>query len=85
VSLGSNINTGSERYPNWPNLAFNGLMLFFSSNRSGGQGGGDIWFTTRETTDGLAEVRQINIFFAIFKKIIIDANQSEVILGTISS
>lgn len=33
----------------------------------------------------LAEVRQINIFLAIFKKIIIDANQSEVILGTISS
>jgi len=33
----------------------------------------------------LTQVRQIKIFFAIFKKNIIDANQSEVILGTISS
>jgi hypothetical protein len=49
VSLGSNINSGSE---SWPNLVFNGLMLFFSSDRSGGYGSSDIWFTTRETTDG---------------------------------
>ena len=33
----------------------------------------------------LTQVRQIKIFLAIFKKNIIDANQSEVILGTISS
>jgi len=33
----------------------------------------------------LTQVRQIKIFLAIFKKNIIDANQSAVILGTISS
>jgi len=49
ISLGSNINSGSEC---WPNLVFNGLMLFFSSDRPGGYGSSDIWFTTRETTDG---------------------------------
>ncbi len=38
-----------------------------------------------DSSNPLAQVRQIKIFFVIFKKNIIDANQSEVILGTISS
>ena len=34
-----------------PSISADGLSLFFTSNRSGGIGGLDVWVTTRETTD----------------------------------
>ena len=49
MSPGSNINSSSSEL--WPNIAANGLMLFFSSEKSGGYGGKDIWFTTRASID----------------------------------
>lgn len=33
-----------------PCISANGLTLYFSSNRAGGQGGYDIWYCTREST-----------------------------------
>jgi len=34
-----------------PNISINGLVFFFTSVRSGGFGGADIWITTRKTQD----------------------------------
>jgi serine/threonine protein kinase len=47
VNLGSIIN--SPFADGYPNTSADGLLLFFSSFRTGGSGGDDIWVTTRET------------------------------------
>jgi hypothetical protein len=44
-----NINSSSRDLK--PSVSGDGLSLFFTSTRSGGLGGMDIWVTTRETTD----------------------------------
>ncbi|MHC4681621.1 MAG: LamG-like jellyroll fold domain-containing protein [Planctomycetota bacterium] len=49
VNLGSNVNSSSNDAG--PNISADGLTLYFSSNRSGGEGGYDLWFTTRATID----------------------------------
>ncbi|MFB0556216.1 MAG: LamG-like jellyroll fold domain-containing protein [Phycisphaerae bacterium] len=53
VNLGPPINTAHNDF--MPTISADGLSLFFSSDRPGGYGGyyGDIWVTTRATTDDL--------------------------------
>jgi tetratricopeptide (TPR) repeat protein len=48
VNLGS---INSEAVESGPSLSVDGLELHFQSDRLGGHGGGDIWVTTRQTTD----------------------------------
>jgi Tol biopolymer transport system component len=48
VKLGPPINTASRDYT--PNISADGLSLYFSSDRPGGQGDWDIWVSTRQTT-----------------------------------
>jgi hypothetical protein len=49
VNLGSTVN--SSVWDWGPSLSADGLSLFFTSVRSGGSGGDDIWVTTRDTID----------------------------------
>ncbi len=48
VNLGSPVNTPSMDYT--PSISADGLSLYFSSDRPGGQGDWDIWVSTRQTT-----------------------------------
>jgi len=48
VNLGPTVNSSSEDHG--PCISAEGLELFFTSNRSGGQGDQDAWVTTRTTT-----------------------------------
>ncbi|MBN1973916.1 MAG: PD40 domain-containing protein [Sedimentisphaerales bacterium] len=48
VNLGATVNSASNDYQ--PNISHDGLSMYFSSNRSGGYGGLDLWVTTRATT-----------------------------------
>jgi len=47
VNLGSNVNSSSDDIG--ASISADGLTLYFSSNRSGGAGGYDLWCTTRTT------------------------------------
>jgi Tol biopolymer transport system component len=47
VNLGPTVNNSSEEIG--PSISTNELVLFFSSDQSGGEGGKDIWVTTRAT------------------------------------
>ena len=47
VNLGPNVNSSSNDAGAC--ISADGLTLYFSSNRPGGSGGYDLWFTTRET------------------------------------
>jgi len=47
VNLGSAVNSASEDWG--PSLTADGLELYFTSNRPGGQGSWDLWVTTRAT------------------------------------
>ena len=49
VNLGSTVNSASADAQ--PSISPQGLVLFFSSKRSDGYGGRDIWVTTRATVD----------------------------------
>ena len=44
-------NINSKYWDSQPNLSSNGNILFFASNRPGGKGGRDIWYSIR-TNDG---------------------------------
>lgn len=46
INLGSPVNSAS--WEAQPSVSANGRMLFFSSNRPGGEGGMDIWFTVSD-------------------------------------
>jgi OOP family OmpA-OmpF porin len=50
VNLGSVVNSVKAEVN--PTLSADGLILFFGSTRGGGQGGRDVWVTTRQTLDG---------------------------------
>lgn len=47
TNLGPAVNSSSNDAG--PSISADGLTLYFSSNRSGGSGGYDLWFTTRAT------------------------------------
>jgi hypothetical protein len=47
--LGETVNTAAE--DGSPSVSTDGLELYFTSNRSGGSGGNDLWVTKRVTTD----------------------------------
>jgi Tol biopolymer transport system component len=47
INLGPNVNSSSNDAG--PNISADGLTLYFSSNRSGGAGGYDLWCTKRAT------------------------------------
>jgi hypothetical protein len=49
TNLGPTVNSPS--FNGLPSISADGLSLFFTSNRSGGSGGDDLWVTTRETKD----------------------------------
>jgi len=49
MNLVSPVNSAHAEYA--PSLSVDGLSLYFESNRPGGEGGHDIWVTTRETKD----------------------------------
>jgi hypothetical protein len=49
VNLGPIVNTAYN--DGYPSISSDGLALFFCSDRPGGLGSGDIWVTTRPTTD----------------------------------
>ncbi|MFC1793658.1 LamG-like jellyroll fold domain-containing protein [Planctomycetota bacterium] len=51
INLGPVVNT--SRYDERLDVSDDGLMLLFSSNRTGGQGQSDIWVTTRPTVSDL--------------------------------
>jgi len=49
TNLGRTVNSWAG--DGWPSISADGLELYFSSNRSGGYGGSDLWVTTRDTKD----------------------------------
>jgi hypothetical protein len=49
VNLGPMINSADQEGS--PEISSDGLELYFNSNRPGGEGGADIWVSTRATTD----------------------------------
>jgi len=49
TNLGPTVNSSAEDFN--ASISADGLSLFFISSRPGGNGGRDIWVTTRETTD----------------------------------
>jgi Tol biopolymer transport system component len=51
VNLGPSVNLSSDDA--LPAISADGLECYFLSDRPGGQGGFDLWVTTRETTDDL--------------------------------
>jgi hypothetical protein len=51
VSLGPKVNRSPWVWDSCPSISADGLSLFFVSERFGGEGGLDIWVTTRPTKD----------------------------------
>jgi Tol biopolymer transport system component len=49
TNLGPRVNSSAPE--NQPNISADGLRLYFQSNRLGGQGGNDLWVTSRATKD----------------------------------
>lgn len=49
VNLGPTVNSAAEEYE--PRLAFDGLSLYFDSNRPGGYGGYDVWVAKRNNSN----------------------------------
>ncbi|HUU20031.1 MAG TPA: M56 family metallopeptidase [Sedimentisphaerales bacterium] len=49
VNLGPTVNTSAYEEPG--SISADGLLLFFESDRPGGQGNHDLWLTTRDTTN----------------------------------
>jgi len=49
VNLGPTINTAA--FENSPYISADGLSLYFASQRPGGYGSGDLWLSTRDTTE----------------------------------
>ncbi len=50
INLGATVNSSAEDWG--ASLSSDGLELYFTSNRPGGQGNYDLWMTTRATVDG---------------------------------
>ena len=52
-------NINSKYWDSQPNLSSNGNILFFVSNRPGGKGGRDIWYSIR-TNDGWSLAKNLS-------------------------
>src|SRR5690554_6456702 len=57
ANMGKSIN--STAWDSQPSLSADGSMLFFSSNRRGGEGGNDIWYSHRLEDGSWAEVQNL--------------------------
>lgn len=57
ANMGNKIN--SRSWDSQPSLSADGSMLFFSSNRRGGYGGNDIWFSQRMEDGSWSEVKNV--------------------------
>lgn len=57
TNMGNTIN--SRSWDSQPSLSADGSMLFFSSNRRGGYGGNDIWYSHRLEDGSWAEVKNM--------------------------
>jgi Tol biopolymer transport system component len=47
VNLGATVNSSADDWDWAPSISADGLSLYFASNRAGGRGGDDLWFTSR--------------------------------------
>jgi outer membrane protein OmpA-like peptidoglycan-associated protein/tetratricopeptide (TPR) repeat protein len=56
-NMGKNINT--RAWESQPSLSADGRMLFFSSNRKGGFGGNDIWYSLRNLDGSWTEAKNL--------------------------
>ncbi len=57
VNMGKNVN--SRSWDSQPSLSADGRIMFFSSNRRGGYGGNDIWYTLRLADGGWSEAKNL--------------------------
>lgn len=56
-NMGKEVN--SRSWDSQPSLSADGRVLFFSSNRRGGYGGNDIWYTVRRSDGSWAEAKNL--------------------------
>ncbi|MDO9552187.1 OmpA family protein [Rhodonellum sp.] len=56
-NMGKNVN--SRSWDSQPSLSADGRILFFSSNRRGGFGGNDIWYTLRKPDGSWSEAKNL--------------------------
>jgi outer membrane protein OmpA-like peptidoglycan-associated protein len=56
-NMGKSVN--SRSWDSQPSLSADGRILFFSSNRRGGQGGNDIWYTIRMKDGSWSEAKNL--------------------------
>lgn len=56
-NMGKNVN--SRSWDSQPSLSADGRILFFSSNRKGGFGGNDIWFSVRQSDGSWGEAKNL--------------------------
>lgn len=56
-NMGKKVN--SRSWDSQPSLSADGRILFFSSNRKGGFGGNDIWFTVRQNDGSWSEAKNL--------------------------
>ncbi|MBW3468703.1 OmpA family protein [Arthrospiribacter ruber] len=57
TNMGKNVN--SRSWESQPSLSADGRILFFSSNRRGGYGGNDIWYSVRNEDGSWAEAKNL--------------------------
>ncbi|MCU0399471.1 MAG: OmpA family protein [Algoriphagus sp.] len=57
TNMGSKVN--SRSWESQPSLSADGRVLFFSSNRKGGFGGNDIWYTVRQSDGNWSEAKNL--------------------------
>ena len=53
-------NVNSEYWDSQPNISHDGNILFFVSNRPGGKGGRDIWYSTRENLNSWSPAKNLS-------------------------
>ena len=57
TNMGTKVN--SRSWESQPSLSADGRVLFFSSNRKGGFGGNDIWYTVRQSDGNWSEAKNL--------------------------
>ena len=53
-------NVNSDYWDSQPNISHDGNILFFVSNRPGGKGGRDIWYSTRENSNSWSQAKNLS-------------------------